>query len=119
MIVFAGMLAFVSAIWLGTQNLRDGVTEQSLKIQDEAAFGRVAWAVKAAGFSLDGFSMAQPIRLASNASVSWNAEALSWRALDAERLLSATFSSPGRVDLAAGGHTLSVRKDGGVWLAWS
>lgn len=119
LLVFAGVLSLVGAFWVGTQGVRDAALEGVQELSSEAAFERVRFSVRAASVMPSGFWHEERFSLPRNVSVSWTESLLTWSSAWGDQTLSAFFEGAGQADLESGVHEISVRKNRGVWVAFS
>lgn len=117
MVLLAGLFAFTGALWIASRPLQDTALLDARRLQSEAAFERVRFAVGLAGASAPGFSMTDSFDLQEPAVLAWNRTGLSWRSAALNRSLAAVFDAGGSMVLVVGSHRFgALRQSGGIAL---
>ena len=117
LILLSGLFAFVSILWMASLPVQQAAVLHAQRLQQQAAFEKVRFAVALAATSAPGFALADEFLLSDNASLSWDSNVLAWRGPSFNGTLSFGFDEPGRVDLEAGAHRFRVRRAHAVVLA--
>jgi len=115
--LLSGLFAFVSILWMASVPVQQTAVFHLQRLNHQAAFEKVRFAVALAAASAPGFRMADEFSLSGNASVVWDSAVLQWRGPSFNGTLSAGFVSPGRVDLTAGTHRFFVQRARALVLA--
>lgn len=116
MVLFAGLFAFVSVLWSASLPLQDASALHAQRLQQQAVFEKVRFAVRLAAASAPGFSMFEEFSLARNATLSWTTNTLTWSGSFFNNTVNAPFVAPGVMTLSAGRHRLRVRRTHAVEL---